>query len=116
MAGRALCALVMVLIYPVASETEIPGGLQITDRGCGMTGGASLVVRQAVCLGDLHGCPVASGTIPLDLVMLRVAAAAGRNAVGKGHRHRRHVASGAGKLVPVMVEADGPHPRCPPRR
>ena len=62
-----------------------------------------------MCLGDLYGCPVAAGTIALDLVMLFVAAAAGRNAVGNGHGHRRHVASGAGKLVPVMIEADGPH-------
>jgi hypothetical protein len=45
MAGRALCALVMVLVYPVASETEIPGRLEITNQGRGMTGGASLVVR-----------------------------------------------------------------------
>jgi len=53
---------------------------------------------------------MASGAIALDLVMLFVAAAAGRNAVGNGHGHRSRMASGAGKLVPVVAERDGSSP------
>ena len=81
-----------------------------------MTGRASLVVRETVRLGNLYRSPVAAGTIPFDLVMLLVAALTGRNAVGKGERHRCDMAAETGKLMPVVGEADGAGAGRPPRR
>src|SRR5262245_2691433 len=81
-----------------------------------MTGGGSFVIREAVGFGCLNCRSMATGTIPLDLVMLFVTAATGRNAVDDSHRYRRDMTSDTGKLMPLVIEPDGPGSRRSSRR
>jgi len=74
------------------------------------------VVGQAVRLGNLNRGSMAPGAIPLDLVMLLVATLTGRSAVDQRERYRFDVTGEAGKLMPVVIEADGPRSRRPSRR
>lgn len=110
MASRALTAGVVIYGRVVAHKAERPGGRQRGDRARRVTSVARdvRVDRQRVGLDDALG-PVTRRAAAAGLVMLRMAAPAGRRGVQWRHCHGFPVAGRAAELgVTLVCEGDRP--------